>query len=240
MVLLRNVFIASLAILGADAVSAVIDLIPSNFDDVVLKSGNPSLVEFFAPWCGRKYLLAISMRSSLKLLFNSDLASASLRPNNTDLPIIDCKNLAPIYEELAQNFQHAESKLNIAKLDADEHKELARKFGIQGFPTLKWFDGKNKEPQEYNLGRDLDSLTSFITEQTGIKPKTDKAPSHVRILKDSTFNNTIGGEEHVLVAFTAPWCGRKDQSSLSLTYDVDVEAESSTPWEYCGRNVHSQ
>jgi len=144
MVLIRNVFIASLAILGADAVSAVIDLIPNNFDDVVLKSGKPSLVEFFAPWCGRKYLLAIPMRSSLKLLFDSDLASASLRPNNADLPTIDCKNLAPIYEELAQNFQHAESKLNIAKLDADEHKELARKYGIQGFPTLKWFDGRAK------------------------------------------------------------------------------------------------
>jgi protein disulfide-isomerase A6 len=56
--LIRNVFIASLAILGSNAMSAVIDLIPSNFDDVVLKSGKPSLVEFFAPWCGRMYLLS--------------------------------------------------------------------------------------------------------------------------------------------------------------------------------------
>jgi protein disulfide-isomerase A6 len=128
-------------------------------------------------------------------------------------PTIDCKNLAPVYEELAQNFQHAESKLNIAKLDADEHKELARKYGVQGFPTLKWFDGKSKDPKEYNQGRDLDSLSGFITEQTGIKPKPNKAPSHVRMLKDSTFHDTIGGEEHILVAFTTPWCGRKDQSS---------------------------
>ena len=59
--LLRNIFLASLAILGSNAVSAVIDLIPSNFDDVVFKSGKPSLVEFFAPWCGRKYLLATPM-----------------------------------------------------------------------------------------------------------------------------------------------------------------------------------
>ena len=125
----------------------------------------------------------------------------------------DCKTLAPIYEELGQVFQHAESKLNIAKLDADEHKELARKYGVQGFPTLKWFDGKSKDPKDYNLGRDLESLSNFITEETGIKPKTNKAPSHVRILKDSTFNDTIGGKEHILVSFTAPWCGRKDQSS---------------------------
>ena len=43
---------ATLAI-GAAAISDVIDLKPDNFDKIVLKSGKPSLVEFFAPWCGR-------------------------------------------------------------------------------------------------------------------------------------------------------------------------------------------
>ena len=38
---------------GASAISDVIDLKPDNFDKIVLKSGKPSLVEFFAPWCGR-------------------------------------------------------------------------------------------------------------------------------------------------------------------------------------------
>jgi protein disulfide-isomerase A6 len=67
--LLRSVFVASLAILGSNAVSAVIDLIPSNFDDVVLKSGKPSLVEFFAPWCGRKCLLVIPMIVTISKVF---------------------------------------------------------------------------------------------------------------------------------------------------------------------------
>ena len=125
--------------------------------------------------------------------------------------MIDCKNLAPVYEELALHFQHAESKVNIAKVDADEHKDLARRYGVQGFPTLKWFDGKSKEPTDYKQGRDIDSLSGFITEMTGIKPKVNKPPTNVRWLKDSTFNETIGGDQHVLVAFTAPWCGRKDQ-----------------------------
>lgn len=116
-----------------------------------------------------------------------------------------------MYEELAQNFQHAESKVNIAKLDADEHKDLARKYGVQGFPTLKWFDGKSKDPSDYSSGRDIDSLQSFITEKTGLKPRSNKPQSNVVMLKDSTFNDTVGGDEHVLVAFTAPWCGRKDQ-----------------------------
>jgi len=38
----------SLAFVAVAAASNVIDLTPKNFDDVVLKSGKPALVEFFA------------------------------------------------------------------------------------------------------------------------------------------------------------------------------------------------
>ena len=166
--------LSSLAVLGVKAVSSVLDLIPGNFDKVVLQSGKPALVEFFAPWCGH------------------------------------CKNLAPIYEELAQNFAFAEDKLVIGKVDADDHKELGRKFGVQGFPTLKWFDGKSDKPQDYSGGRDLESLSKWITDKTGIKPKSKKtAPSAVEMLNDKSFAQEIGGDKDVLVAFTAPWCGRK-------------------------------
>ena len=171
---LSYLVLSLLAVLGAHAASSVLDLIPDNFDKVVLKSGKPALVEFFAPWCGH------------------------------------CKNLAPVYEELAQNFGSASDKLVIGKVDADEHKDLGRKFGVQGFPTLKWFDGKSETPEAYEGGRDLESLSSFITEKTGIKAKVKKAaPSAVEMLNDQTFKEHIGADKDVLVAFTAPWCGRK-------------------------------
>ncbi|KAG9775680.1 protein disulfide-isomerase A4 precursor, partial [Aureobasidium melanogenum] len=164
--------IASLALVGTSAASAVIDLIPKNFDDIVLKSGKPALVEFFAPWCGH------------------------------------CKTLAPVYEELASSFEFAKDKVTIAKVDADAHKELGRRFGVQGFPTLKWFDGKSDTPQDYNSGRDLESLSAFISEKTGLKQKKKAAvPSNVEMLNDQTFKTEIGGDKDVIVAFTAPWCG---------------------------------
>ena len=173
---LRYLILSSLTILTVNAASSVLDLIPDNFDKVVLKSGKPALVEFFAPWCGH------------------------------------CKNLAPIYEELGAKFA-GDNKVSIAKVDADEHKDLGRRFGVQGFPTLKWFDGKSDKPEDYNGGRDLDSLTSFISEKTGIKVKTKKAaPSAVTMLTDSTFKKEVGADKDVLVAFTAPWCGRKRQT----------------------------
>lgn len=170
---LSYILLSSLAILGANAASSVLDLIPSNFDKVVLESDKPALVEFFAPWCGH------------------------------------CKNLAPVYEELATKFAAAGDKVSIAKVDADEHKSLGKRFGVQGFPTIKWFDGKSDKPIDYTGGRDLESLSSWITEKTGVKAKKAKAaPSAVEMLNDKTFKEQIGGEKDVLVAFTAPWCGR--------------------------------
>ena len=175
--LLKSFVVAGLTAAVA-AKSAVLDLIPSNFDDVVLKSGKPTLVEFFAPWCGH------------------------------------CKNLAPVYEELATAFEFAKDKVQIAKVDADAEKSLGKRFGVQGFPTLKWFDGKSDKPEEYSGGRDLEALSSFIAEKTGLKAKKKwTPPSNMIMLTDSTFHKTVG-PKHVLVAFTAPWCGRRFSRSL--------------------------
>ena len=175
MVRLNTFLVSGLSLLSSTlAVSSVVDLIPDNFDQVVLKSNKPALVEFFAPWCGH------------------------------------CKNLAPVYEELALNFAHASNKVTVGKVDADEHKSLGKRFGVQGFPTLKWFDGKSDKPEEYSGGRDLESLSKWITDKTGVKSKTKKpAPSAVEMLTDKTFKEKIGSDQDVLVAFTAPWCGRK-------------------------------
>ncbi|KAF2806494.1 disulfide isomerase [Mytilinidion resinicola] len=175
--MLLNLLLPAFALLTSSTVAAsssVIDLIPSNFDSVVLKSGKPALVEFFAPWCGH------------------------------------CKNLAPVYEELASAFAYASDKVVIGKVDADEHKSLGKQFKVQGFPTLKWFDGKSDTPSEYSGGRDLESLSKWITDKTGLKPKVKgkgKVASSVVMLDDKSFEEKIGKDQDVLVAFTAPWCG---------------------------------
>lgn len=102
--------------------------------------------------------------------------------------------------------------MSIAKVDADANKELGRRFGVQGFPTLKWFDGKSDKPEDYKGGRDLESLSKFITEKSGVKPRSNKPESNVNFLNDKKFNETVGKDKHVLVAFTAPWCGRMSQT----------------------------
>lgn len=116
-----------------------------------------------------------------------------------------------MYEELAEKFAFASDKVSIAKVDADEHKTLGRRFGVQGFPTLKWFDGKSDVPTDYNGARDLESLAAFVSEKTGVGlkgGKKGKVVSEVEMLTDRTFKERVGGDQAVLVAFTASWCGR--------------------------------
>ncbi|KAK8953892.1 Protein disulfide isomerase-like 2-2 [Platanthera zijinensis] len=77
-----------------------------------------------------------------------------------------CKMLIPTYEKLANAYKLDEDVV-IANLDADDHKHLAQKYGVSGYPTLKFFPKNNKAGEDYNGGRDLEDFVSFINEKSG-------------------------------------------------------------------------
>jgi len=58
-----------------------------------------------------------------------------------------CKQLAPEYESAAQHLSETESEIKLGKVDATIESDLAEKFGIRGYPTLKFFKGG--EPIDY-------------------------------------------------------------------------------------------
>lgn len=77
-----------------------------------------------------------------------------------------CKSLAPTYEKVAEAFQ-SESNCVVARVDADSEKELGRRFGVSGFPTIKFYSTDNKEGEEYSSGRSEQNFIDYLNEKCG-------------------------------------------------------------------------
>jgi len=76
-----------------------------------------------------------------------------------------CKKLSPIYEELGISLKDSHPNVVIAKVDATAN-DVSPKFGIKGFPTIKFFKGDNKTPIDYEGDRSLEDMKKFIEENT--------------------------------------------------------------------------
>jgi len=72
-----------------------------------------------------------------------------------------CKELVPIYEELAQKFQSSPS-IVVAKIDATENDSPV---DIKGYPTIVMFPANDKEsPVHYEGDRSLADIETFVRE----------------------------------------------------------------------------
>ena len=72
-----------------------------------------------------------------------------------------CKMIAPILDEVATSYQ---GKLQVAKMNVDDNREVPAKFGIRGIPTLMVFkDGQLAATKVGALSKA--QLTAFIDQQ---------------------------------------------------------------------------
>jgi len=76
-----------------------------------------------------------------------------------------CKSMAPAYSQLAQRMKADAKGIPIAKLDATVEPEVAEKYGIQGFPTIKFF--VEGEAVDYTGSREEEAMFIWIKGKTG-------------------------------------------------------------------------
>ena len=90
---------------------SIIKVTNENFNELI-SSEKPTLVDFYADWCG------------------------------------PCRMLGPVVEEIANENKN----INVGKLNVDNERELANKFGIRSIPTMIIF--KN--------GKEVKRLVGFL------------------------------------------------------------------------------
>uniref|UniRef100_A0A8D8TWU2 Thioredoxin domain-containing protein 5 n=1 Tax=Cacopsylla melanoneura TaxID=428564 RepID=A0A8D8TWU2_9HEMI len=131
-----------------------------------------------------------------------------------------CKNLHPIWEELADMLNDSEdSRVTIGQVDCTVEKQLCADQDITGYPTLKFFkkgsdtDGSDTDGNKFRGIRDLPTLTNFINEQISESPKEKETGDKPFIneglveLTEDTFEKFVSIGSH-FVKFYAPWCGQ--------------------------------
>ena len=92
-----------------------------------------------------------------------------------------CKKLAPAWDQLHSEFADS-GDVVIGDVDctADGNKDLCGKYGVRGFPTLKYFVGGDPNGESYEGGRDFDALLEFAKENLG----PTCSPSNLELCND--------------------------------------------------------
>lgn len=72
-----------------------------------------------------------------------------------------CKKLEPTWTALGEEMKNVES-VTIAKCDATANEFDVEGLNIKGFPTIYFFKGDDKKPQQYNDGRELEDFVEFL------------------------------------------------------------------------------
>ena len=105
-----------------------------------------------------------------------------------------CKQLMPILEKLADEYQGA---FLLAKVNADEHRDLGTRFGVRGYPTIR-FAPKGEGStgfEDYKGGRTTQSMADFINGKLGRKVEKKESGDGAIALTPETFDDAVKGKK---------------------------------------------
>lgn len=137
-----------------------------------------------------------------------------------------CKALTPEYAKAAKQLLEEKSEIQLGKVDATEETELAEKYKVKGYPTIKFF--RDGEPIDYTGGRTAKDIVNWLKKKTGPPAATLSTVEEAVKFKDSQDVVIIGffkdsesklAKEYLDTAFTI------DDYPFGITSDENVYKE---------------
>ena len=78
--------------------------------------------------------------------------------------------MAPAWQQLGDTFNAETSSVLIGDVDCTaEGQSLCEEFEIRGYPTIKYFVDGDTTGDDYQMGRDYESLEAFVRETLEVK-----------------------------------------------------------------------
>lgn len=115
-----------------------------------------------------------------------------------------CKKMIPDFQRLAKRMAEEADGVPVVKVDATVEKDIASKYGVKGFPSLKFF--KNGQPIDYNGGRTDTDIYNYIRKKSGEAAKLITSDEELSQYAKQSLNVLFvlpAGEEAALNIFKA-------------------------------------
>ncbi|XP_061890665.1 protein disulfide-isomerase A6 [Entelurus aequoreus] len=108
-----------------------------------------------------------------------------------------CKNLEPEWAAAASSVkEQTKGKVRLGAVDATVHQEVAGRYGIKGFPTIKVFR-KGEEPEDYQGGR---TRGDIIERAMDLFSDNAPAPELVEIINEDAVKKTCEDSQLCIIA----------------------------------------
>jgi len=122
-----------------------------------------------------------------------------------------CKSLAPEYAIVAKLVKEETTDTRLAKVDATVETELAEKYGVKGYPTIKFFS--LDKVYEYTAGRTAGDFMTWIKKKIG--------PIAVTVENVETARSVVTQEDLVVFGFFSDLSSDDAKEFLRLAADVE-------------------
>jgi protein disulfide-isomerase A1 len=157
-----------------------------------------------------------------------------------------CKELAPHWARAATAIKNAVPVVVVAKVDVEKNPELGERFGVEGFPALKWLTGypnifAQGEFADYDGGRTDSEIVAWVKKKFLPPCKQLNTTEDLAMFK--------GSEEVVIMAFldqsavttpcTSPFCdvwktyeaAARKANDLTFAYTVNKDVHENATFK---------